>query len=58
MAVYRLDGRKARLQTVEVAARMPLMASVRMGLAPGQAVVVVYPPVVLADGRTVQVRTP
>lgn len=57
MAVYRLDGRKARLQTVEVAARNATMASVRKGLAPGQAVVV-YPPAALADGRTVQVRTP
>lgn len=57
MALYRLDGRKARLQTVEVAARNATMVSVRKGLAPGQAVMV-CPPAALADGRTVQVRKP
>lgn len=57
MAVYRLDGRRARLQAVDVAARNGTMAWVRNGLAPGQ-VVVVYPPAVLADGRSVRVRTP
>lgn len=57
MAVYRLDGRRARLQPVDVAARNATVAWVRDGLVPGQAVVV-YPPAVLADGRRVQVRTP
>lgn len=57
VAVYRLDGRRARLQAVDVAARNATMAWVRNGLAPGQ-VVVVYPPAVLADGRSVRVRTP
>lgn len=57
MAVYRLDGRRARLQPVDVAARNATVAWVRNGLAPGQAVVV-YPPAVLADGRRVRVRTP
>jgi HlyD family secretion protein len=57
MAVYRLDGRRARLQPVDVAARNATVAWVRNGLAPDQAVVV-YPPAVLADGRRVRVRTP
>jgi HlyD family secretion protein len=57
MAVYRLDGRRARLQPVDVGARNATVASVRNGLAPGQAVVV-YPPAALADGRRVRVRTP
>lgn len=57
MAVYRLDGRRARLQAVDVAARNATLAWVRKGLAPGQ-IVVVYPPAVLADGRRVRVRAP
>ncbi|MEO7159439.1 MAG: efflux RND transporter periplasmic adaptor subunit [Polaromonas sp.] len=57
MAVYRLDGRQARLQTVEVAARNATAAWIRKGLAPGQ-VVVLYPPAGLADGRKVRVRAP
>jgi HlyD family secretion protein len=57
MAVYRVDGRRVRLQTVDVAARNTTMAWVRQGLAPGQAVVL-YPPAALADGRNVRVRAP
>lgn len=57
MAVYRLDGRRARLQPVDVGARNATVAWVHNGLAPGQAVVV-YPPAALADGRRVRVRTP
>jgi HlyD family secretion protein len=57
MAVYRLDGRRARLQAVEVAARNATMAWVRKGLEPSQ-LVVVYPPASLADGRNVRVRSP
>ncbi len=57
MAVYQLDGRRVRLQTVDVAARNTTMAWVRKGLLPGQAVVL-YPPAALADGRKVRVRAP
>jgi HlyD family secretion protein len=57
MAVYRLDGRRARLQAVDVAARNTTMAWVRQGLVPGQSVVL-YPPAALADGRNVRVRAP
>jgi HlyD family secretion protein len=57
MAVYRLDGRRARLQLVELGARNASLAWVRKGLAPGQ-LVVIYPPAGLADGRKVRVRTP
>ncbi|HWP11317.1 MAG TPA: HlyD family efflux transporter periplasmic adaptor subunit [Ramlibacter sp.] len=55
MAVYKLDGRRARLQPVDVAARNGAEAWVRTGLAPGDAVVV-YPPAAMADGRKVRVR--
>lgn len=57
MAVYRLDGQRARLQAVDVAARNATRAWARKGLEPGQ-VVVIYPPDALADGRKVRVRTP
>lgn len=57
MAAYRLDGRRVRLQAVDVAARNATTAWVREGLVPSQ-VVVVYPPASLADGRNVRVRTP
>jgi HlyD family secretion protein len=56
MAVYRLDGRRVRLQPVEVGARNATLVWVRKGLAPGQ-LVVLYPPAGLADGRKVRVRT-
>jgi HlyD family secretion protein len=57
MAVYRVDGRRARLQPVELGARNASEAWVKSGLQPGQAVVV-YPAAALADGRRVHVRRP
>jgi HlyD family secretion protein len=57
MAAYRLDGRRARLQPVDVAARNATMAWVPQGLEPNQ-LVVVYPPDSLADGKNVRVRSP
>jgi len=57
MAVYKLDGRRVRLQPVEVAARNGAEAWIRTPLAPGETVVV-YPPATLADGARVRVRAP
>jgi HlyD family secretion protein len=57
MAAYRLDGRYARLQPVEVGARNNNEAWLRSGLTPGQTVIV-YPPSTIRDGRKVHVRTP
>lgn len=57
MAVYRLDGRHARLQPVDLAARNATEAWVRGGLTAGQTVVV-YPPASLADGSRAHARTP
>lgn len=57
MAVYRLDGRSARLQPVEVGARNNNEAWVRNGLTPGQTVII-YPPSSIRDGGKVHVRTP
>jgi len=57
MAVYRVDGGRARLQPVEVAGRNGSEAWIRSGLQPGQSVVL-YPPPNLADGSRVQVRRP
>jgi HlyD family secretion protein len=57
MAVYKLVGRRAQLQPVEVAARNGSEAWIRTQLIPGDAVVI-YPPAALADGRKVRVRTP
>jgi HlyD family secretion protein len=57
MAMYKLVGRRARLQPVEVAARNGSEAWVRTGVAPGDTVVV-YPPAALSDGRKVRVRRP
>lgn len=57
MAVYRLDGRRARLQPVQVAARNGSDAWVKDGVTPGQSVIA-YPPAALADGKRVKVRTP
>ncbi|HQS01090.1 MULTISPECIES: HlyD family efflux transporter periplasmic adaptor subunit [unclassified Polaromonas] len=57
MAVYRLDGREARLQPVEVGARNNNEAWLRSGLTEGQTVIV-YPPATLRDGSRVQVRKP
>ncbi len=57
MAVYRLDGRKARLQPVDVADRNATVAWVRSGVTPGQSVIL-YPAAAVADGRSVKVRAP
>jgi HlyD family secretion protein len=57
MAVYRLDGSRARLQPVEIGGRNGTDAWVRSGLAPDQRVIV-YPPPAVADGKRVKVRTP
>jgi HlyD family secretion protein len=55
MAVLRMEGSRARLQPVEVAARNGSSAWVRSGLAPGQTVVV-YPPASVKDGSRVRAR--
>lgn len=57
MAVYRLDGSRARLQPVEIGGRNGTDAWVRSGLAPDQRVIV-YPPPAVADGKRVKVRSP
>jgi HlyD family secretion protein len=57
MAVYRLDGRRARLQRVEVGGRNGVHAWVRAGLSPDQSVIV-YPPKSVTDGKRVKVRQP
>lgn len=57
MAVYVLDGGRARLRTVQIVARNGSMAWVRAGLDPGERVIV-YPPPGVADGRRVRVLTP
>lgn len=57
MAVYRLEGGRARLQPVEVAGRNGSEAWIRSGLQAGQAVIV-YPPPAVADGKRVRVRRP
>jgi HlyD family secretion protein len=55
MAVFRLDGRHARLQPVQVAARNGHEAWLRQGLAAGTPVIVYPPPALQADAR-VQAR--
>jgi HlyD family secretion protein len=57
VAVYRLDGNRARLQAVEIGGRNGTHAWVRSGLAPDQRVIV-YPPPAVADGKRVKVRIP
>ena len=57
MAVYRVDGSRARLQVVDLGGRNGSEAWVRSGLQPGDSVVV-YPPPTLEDGKRVQVRRP
>jgi HlyD family secretion protein len=57
MAVYRQDGRRVRLQPVQVAGRNGSDAWVRDGVAAGDSVVI-YPPATLADGKRIKVRTP
>lgn len=57
LAVYAIEGRRARLRTVEVGGRNATDAWVRSGLAAGQQVIV-YPAPAVADGRRVRVRQP
>ena len=57
MAVYKLDGRRARLVPVQVAARNASDASVQGSLGVGEKVLI-YPPAAVADGKRVKVRTP
>ncbi len=57
MAVYRVDGRKARLQPVQVADRNATVAWVRGGVTSGQTVIL-YPAAAVADGRSVKIRAP
>ena len=55
MAVFVLQGGRARLVPVQVGARNGAQAWLRQGLAPG-AEVLVYPPAGVADGVRVKVR--
>lgn len=57
MAVYKVDGRRARVQPVQLVARNGSDAWVRDGLAPGQSVIA-YPPAAVKDGKRVKIRTP
>lgn len=57
MAVYVLDGKRARLQPVDVGGRNGTHAWVRSGLATDQRVIV-YPPSTVADGKRVKTRAP
>ena len=57
MAVFRLDGGRARVQPVELAGRNGTAGWVRGGVQPGQSVIV-YPPPAVADGSRVAVRKP
>ncbi len=57
MAVYRIEGGRARLQPVDVAARNGSHAWVQGGLARGQQVVI-YPPPTVSDGQRVRARQP
>ncbi|MFO1293829.1 MAG: HlyD family efflux transporter periplasmic adaptor subunit [Rubrivivax sp.] len=56
-AVFRVEGGRARLQPVELAARNGSLAWIRQGLAAG-AQVIVYPPAAVADGVRVAERAP
>jgi HlyD family secretion protein len=55
MGVFVLEGGRARLRPVQVAARNGSLAWVRSGLAPGE-VVIAYPPAAVADGVRVKAR--
>lgn len=57
MAVYVVDGSKARQRAVQIAARNGSVGWVRDGLKPGERVIV-YPPPGVADGRRVRVLKP
>jgi HlyD family secretion protein len=55
MGVFLVEGGRARLRAVQVAARNGSLAWVRAGLAPGE-VVIAYPPPAVADGVRVKPR--
>lgn len=57
MAVYVLEGGKARTRPVQIVARNGSVGWVREGLSPGDRVIV-YPPPGVVDGRRVRVRAP
>ncbi len=57
MAVYRVEGGRARLQPVEIGGRNGAEGWVRAGLDAGQQVVV-YPPPGVRDGARVRMRSP
>lgn len=57
MAVYVLEGGKARLRPVQIVARNGSVGWVREGLNPGERVIV-YPPPGVVDGRRVHVLRP
>jgi HlyD family secretion protein len=57
LAVYAIEGGRARLRTLDVGGRNGTDAWVRSGIAAGQAVIV-YPPSTVGDGRRVRVRQP
>ena len=57
MALYVVDGNRARLQVIDVGGRNGSEAWVRGPLEPGQRVIV-YPPAAVADGKRVAVRVP
>lgn len=57
LAVYAIEGHRARLRPVDVGGRNATEAWVRSGLAAGQQVIV-YPAPSVADGRRVRVRQP
>lgn len=57
MAVYVLEGGKARLRPVQIVARNGSVGWVREGLTQDERVIV-YPPPGVADGRRVRVLTP
>jgi HlyD family secretion protein len=55
MGVFVLEGGRARLRAVQVAARNGSLAWVRAGLAPGE-MVIAYPPMTVTEGVRVQPR--
>lgn len=57
LAVYRIEGGRARLRPVEVGGRNATHAWIRAGLQRGDSVIF-YPPPAVENGRRVQVRAP
>jgi HlyD family secretion protein len=55
MGVFVLEGGRARLRAVQVAARNGSLAWVRAGLALGE-MVIAYPPMTVTEGVRVQPR--